>query len=527
MKKIDKIYIDKIKIDFQKMRSKEDFLDLLNFAKSHVYNDDVYPFKLNQINWYSIPKISSNKYKSFSIKKKNGAERIIHAPNNGLKSLQKTISFILQCVFEPHKAAYGFVPNKSIVDNARIHSGERYVYNIDLKDFFPSIDQARVWKCLQLPPFNLNKEFSENLDKAPINLSVKVYNSINNRKKLNNISILKYEGSDLPAGKFKIDLKEEGILIFKVYKKIEGKDSGKIVLLKKESQLDLIKKTAINIIEKDESESELDLDYIIDYICSQLIKSFFQKGKITINREKIASIIASVCCFEMEVDRFDKEKNDWKREIKNVLPQGAPTSPVLTNVICSKLDRRLSGIAKRFGLNYTRYADDITFSSSHNVYQEGGEFLDELKRVINDQGFTIKESKTRLQKEGYRQEVTGLLVGEKVNVQKRYIKQIRMWLYYWETYGLQKSQEIFNNQYTKDKGHIKNHVPNLSIVLKGKLDFLKMVVGDNSPVYLKFIKRFNKLTNKINVTQERGEYLNDILKEIINSGIKSAMKNYK
>ena len=78
----------------------------------------------------------------------------------------------------------------------------------------------------------------------------------------------------------------------------------------------------------------------------------------------------------MEVDRFDKEKNDWKREIKNVLPQGAPTSPVLTNVICSKLDRRLSGIAKRFGLNYTRYADDITFSSSHNVYQEGGEFLD-------------------------------------------------------------------------------------------------------------------------------------------------------
>ena len=54
-----------------------------------------------------------------------------------------------------------------------------------------------------------------------------------------------------------------------------------------------------------------------------------------------------------------------------------------------------------------------------------------------------------------------------------------------------------------------------------------MVVGDNSPVYLKFIKRFNKLTNKINVTQERGEYLNDILKEIINSGIKSAMKNYK
>ena len=80
--------------------------------------------------------------------------------------------------------------------------------------------------------------------------------------------------------------------------------------------------------------------------------------------------------------------------------------------------------------------------------------------------------------------MTGLLVGEKVNVHKRYIKQLRMWLYYWETYGLKKSQEIFNNQYIKDKGHIKNHAPNLSKVLKGKLDFLKMVVGENSPVYL-------------------------------------------
>ena len=229
----------------------------------------------------------------------------------------------------------------------------------------------------------------------------------------------------------------------------------------------------------------------------------------------------------MEVDRIDKETGQWGRVIKNVLPQGAPTSPVLTNVICAKLDRRLSGVAKRFGLNYSRYADDITFSSSHNVYQVDGEFLLEIERVINDQGFTIKDSKTRLQKEGYRQEVTGLLVGDKVNVSKRYIKQIRMWLYYWENYGLKKSQEFFNIQYLKDRGHINKHVPNLSVVLKGKLDFLKMVVGVNSPVYLKLIKRFNKLTNKIVVTEERSEYLNTILKEVINNGINSAMLNYQ
>jgi hypothetical protein len=65
------------------------------------------------------------------------------------------LSFILQCVFEPHKAAMGFVRNRSIVDNAKLHAGSNYVYNIDLKDFFPSVDQARVWKCLQLKPFGL------------------------------------------------------------------------------------------------------------------------------------------------------------------------------------------------------------------------------------------------------------------------------------------------------------------------------------------------------------------------------------
>lgn len=524
---IDQKHIEKIRLDFQKMRSKEDFLNLLNFAKKYIYNNNVQPFKLGQITWYSSPTITSNSYIPFSIPKKTGGERIIHAPTKGLKSIQKTISFILQCVYEPHKAAYGFVQNKSIVDNARVHSGERYVYNIDLKDFFPSIDQARVWKCLQLPPFNLNKESSEDLNKIPIKLSIKVFRRINqiDKKINNNISILKYEGSDLPAGIYKIDLKDEGLIVFKVYQKKENTNSGKILLLKKESNLEIIRKSALDIIAK--KETDLETNYLIDYISGQLIKSYFEKSLILINREKIANIIASICCFKMEVDRIDKNIGQWVKVEKNVLPQGAPTSPILTNIICAKLDRRLSGVAKRFGLNYTRYADDITFSSSHNVYQKEGEFVKEINRIIEEQGFTIKESKTRLQKKGYRQEVTGLLVGEKVNVQKRYIKQTRMWLYYWETYGLKKSHEIFYNQYLKDKGHVKNHVPNLSLVLKGKLDFLKMVVGEKSPVYLKFINRYNKLTNKIIVSEERSDYLNYILKDFIDNGLKSAMSQFQ
>jgi retron-type reverse transcriptase len=160
------------------------------------------------------------------------------------------------------------------------------------------------------------------------------------------------------------------------------------------------------------------------------------------NRLDIANIIGSLCCTEMEVERKN-ENEEWEKASRNVLPQGAPTSPVITNIVCQRLDYLLSGVAKRFGLKYSRYADDITFSSMHNVYQPKSEFLKELHRIIAEQNFHIKESKTRLQKEGYRKEVTGLLVNEKVNVQQRYIKQMRMWLYYWEKYGYERASGFF------------------------------------------------------------------------------------
>ena len=139
-------------------------------------------------------------------------------------------------------------------------------------------------------------------------------------------------------------------------------------------------------------------------------------------KEPLAFLLASLCTHPFEIDG----------EVKTVLPQGSPTSPTLTNILCRKLDRRLTGLAYRFGATYTRYADDITFSSPHNIYTDEA-FNKELKRIIEeDQKLVINPKKTRLQKAGYRQEATGLIVNEKVNVRRRYVKQIRMWLYYWE-----------------------------------------------------------------------------------------------
>jgi hypothetical protein len=110
-----------------------------------------------------------------------------------------------------------------------------------------------------------------------------------------------------------------------------------------------------------------------------------------------------------------------------------------------------------------------------------------------------------LQKDGYRKEVTGLLVNDKVNVQKRYIKQLRMWLYYWETYGYEKAYNFFLQQYRSEKGHIKKVKPDMENVIGGKLDFLRMVKGADNEMYLNLKGRFDGLIrnnneNKLEIT---------------------------
>ena len=372
---MDKSQIEFIRTSFAKMQSKEDFLRLLNKVKRIIYGQKAIDFKLNQLTWYANPELGGKRYVEFEIKKKSGSSRKIHAPVNGLKALQSVISVILQCVYEPTKVVSGFVLGRSIYDNANWHVGSNYVYNVDLKDFFPSIDQARVWKTIQLKPFNL---------------------------------------------------------------------SGRL---------------------------------------------------------EIANVIASIACTSIEVERKD-EFGNWQIVNRNVLPQGAPTSPVLTNIVCQKLDYLLTAVANRFGVRYSRYADDITFSSMHNVYQDESEFVKELKRVIESQNFHIKESKTRLQRQGYRMEVTGLLVNDKVNVQKRYVKQLRMWLYYWERYGYERANEYFVEHYLKDKGYVKSNLPAMASVIAGKLDFMKMVVGVESKIYQNLKLRFEKLSGKFSAESE-------------------------
>ncbi|MEO6135463.1 MAG: reverse transcriptase family protein [Ginsengibacter sp.] len=474
--KLSQEHTDYIKTAFQDMRSKDDLLQLLNYSKRLVYGEKAIPFELSQITWYSNPNLCKNRYTQFSIKKKSGTERTIHAPVNGLKSIQKALSLVLQCVFEPHKAATGFVIGKSIVDNATIHVGSNYVYNIDLKDFFPSIDQARVWKCLQLIPFNLGIKKMEN-DGVLVDAIMKEHlSTIKETIAVNNDQDI--FGSDIHDNTFYSTIKN---LNFPTKEK-PNLLIGKAILY---SPLKSGKSYQVLAVFNSNEEA---MNSFPDY--EVVFKKFYENERL-----RLANIISSLCCTEIEVERKD-ENGNWIKTRKKVLPQGAPTSPAITNVICQRLDFLLTGVGKRFGLKYSRYADDITFSSMHNVYQNDSEFIKEINRIISEQRFHIKDSKTRLQKQGYRQEVTGLLVNERANVQKRYIKQLRMWLYYWETYGYERASGFFMQKYVADKGHVKKSKPDMPSVILGKLDYLKMVKGGQNEMYLKLRGKYDALIHK-------------------------------
>jgi len=117
--------------------------------------------------------------------------------------------------------------------------------------------------------------------------------------------------------------------------------------------------------------------------------------------------------------------------LDNGLPQGAPTSPMLSNLITKKLDQRIAGFSKKQNIRYTRYADDLTFSGDFNE----GHVIKFIKKVLNSEGFIINDSKTRVRKGNQRQEVTGIVVNEKMQASRTYRRDFRQQMYYIKKYG--------------------------------------------------------------------------------------------
>lgn len=238
-------------------------------------------------------------YSSFDIPKKDGTVRHIYAPSGALKVIQRKLTNALyeyQALVRKENSikvniSYAFEKNKSIISNAKIHKNKRFVFCIDLNDFFNMFHFGRV-----LGYFSSNRYFK------------------------------------LP--------------------------------------------------------------------------------------KEVAVTIAQVACY------------------KGVLPQGAPSSPIITNLICQTLDMHVLKIAKKYKLDYTRYADDLTFSTNKKDFlYNKDDFFKDLKKEIQKSGFSINDSKTRLIYHDSRQIVTGLVVNQKINVPRAFYKSTRAMLHSLYTTG--------------------------------------------------------------------------------------------
>ena len=177
------------------------------------------------------------------------------------------------------------------------------------------------------------------------------------------------------------------------------------------------------------------------------ISHAFEKNKSIITNAKIHRNKRFVICYDLKdffesihfgrIVGFFETNNDYKlpHEVavtiaqlacyQGYLPQGSPLSPILTNLICQILDINLLKVSKKYKLDYTRYADDLTFSTNRKDFLlVKDNFEKEVKAVIKHSGFTINDKKTRLIYKDSRQVVTGLVVNKKINVKKDYYKEM-------------------------------------------------------------------------------------------------------
>lgn len=329
-----------LKSKFYNLQTFEDLALLLDVPKSKLY-------------YYAFKADLKKHYKEFEIPKKSGGVRKIVAPSSPLKIIQRKLDLVFRSVYIPKASVHGFVETRSILSNASRHvqKGKKFIFNADLKDFFPSITRYRIEGLLKAQPYNLPK--------------------------------------------------------------------------------------------------------------------------------LVAKAISHLCCYE------------------DMLPQGAPTSPVLSNMICAKMDTQLRKLAQNSRCFYTRYADDITFSTTLNSFPPQIATTDEetnalitgdlFRGIVESNGFQLNVKKIRLQPKHKRQEITGLVVNRFPNVQRKYVRQIRAMLHAIETYGIEKAQNEYVAKYASGRK------VSLLKVLRGKIEFLKMIRGENNLIYKALSKKLEIL----------------------------------
>ncbi|CEG57295.1 reverse transcriptase domain-containing protein [Legionella fallonii] len=242
------------------------------------------------------------------------------------------------------------------------------------------------------------------------------------------------------------------------------------------------------------------------------IRNLFMSDLFAFTYE-VATVLAHICCHN------------------NRLPQGAPTSPVLTNIISFKLDNDLFKLSFDNKCSVTRYADDVSFSFSCNkrnfpkdilYFNKAKEIVPgiKLREVIEKNGFEINNNKVRLQNKTQRQQVTGITVNQKLNIHRSYIIKTRSMLHAWDKYGLEQAAKEYLSKYIEkdysnnDKNRINsNESLFFKQVISGRINYIGMVRGINDEIYRKIRYKYSCL---IGVPDENlKKSLDDILSESV------------
>jgi retron-type reverse transcriptase len=200
----------------------------------------------------------------------------------------------------------------------------------------------------------------------------------------------------------------------------------------------------------------LDLKDFFPSITFRRVKGLFRKLGYS---EHVATVFGLLCT---EPPRVAAELDSKVYHVAlgaRVLPQGACTSPAITNALCRRLDRRLAGLAKKHGFTYTRYADDLTFSGDNT--KAVGRLLKSVRSIVAGEGLVEHPRKTRVMRRSNRQEVTGLTVNAKPSISRKELRTLRAILCNVAKHGLE-SQNRENR-------------PNFVAYLRGRVEFACMV----------------------------------------------------
>jgi len=212
------------------------------------------------------------------------------------------------------------------------------------------------------------------------------------------------------------------------------------------------------------------------------VKGMFQSKPYSLP-ERAAMVLAQIYCY------------------KRALPAGAPTSPVVANMVCARMDSHLKQLAASFRCTYTRYADDISFSTKLTRLHPAIAYRDkdtkrwvigdQLGKIITDNGFSINVAKTRCYSRGTRLEITGLTINERVNVRPKLVRQVRAMLAAWKRHGLDAAQAEFTAKW--DSKRRQKKPVDFRRVVRGKIDFIGFIRGRDDALFLSLLSRYARL----------------------------------